>query len=922
MTLWLRVAAGALASVITLWLLVVVWVLTLPSTARAAITVYAAPGGGGTTCSSGSPCTIRQALLNIANSGQAPGSVLILQGGTVGSPATFLGNDNMLTPGSTASPWGGILNTLKGASGAPIEVRCSTRGGCILDAQQASGRRPIWLASGNHHWIIDGIIGHNANGMLSGGCNFNGQHVTARFVGCTAPRNSGAAGIYAGVEGGPGPILVEDSFSIGQARTPFLNRVVNNVTVRRSFFVWQSCPTPQEACADWSSGDPICGAAGGPRMGIHLSYTPDGRGSTSENNIVYWLGNGADCVSGSGHFAITTSNGSAVYKTNPNDSMNLRLYGNMTFIPSTSNVTTCGYDANYIEDAQFRDNLNYDARSGANRHYRLVNDSTGGEADGDSGAPGRQLFFDRHCTISNRARDVVEGTDWQITNNLFVSIANRAQCDYFNPSGSRARLCRRYQDRTLTETALWPWPADAMIKASIARLGSSNIPTLPGADGTVTGMVEHYLSPIPTACRQDAPAPTFPQLVGFPVHPVLTTFSGSASPPVGFAPVSGSGWTEGGGVAAPIAGFSYIRHNTLRGREQEAYAPITGLPTEEGNGFLLAFLLTDANNRYVVSAGRRGGTNNDEVTIQQRTPSGLVTLAGPVNLGIDIAVNDEVGVRVSNCATNCDITAVYKSSAGTWGGLWRTVATAVATAPPTDSYIGLGGDVVSATSFGGGGSAASADTTPPAPDPVTGVTMTTLSQTEVSIDSNLCTDAVGVIAYVDYCGLASNCSDCTQIRASAEKQFTWTGRTPGTTYYCQRKCTDGTNPSVNFSAIATATTLTAADTVPPTAPTNPHVTRESSPNDPLTTSVTFRWVPGTDANGIASTEVARGDAACANFAPIHQASTELAEYVDDVALGLTVGACYQTRHGDLAGNLGDYSTPLLLPPVSGTGRIK
>jgi len=385
------------------------------------------------------------------------------------------------------------------------------------------------------------------------------------------------------------------------------------------------------------------------------------------------------------------------------------------------------------------------------------------------------------------------------------------------------------------------------------------------------------------------------------------------TPPTGFATAVGNAWVQGSGVATAPAVFSTMSYNTPVGPNQEAFFPITTLPTVGGD-ICVNFRIEDGSNRYRICLTRVSGNNNDTVTlVRVATATGTTTLAGPVNLGVDVVVGDQLGVKVVSDA----ITGMFNSA--TWEE-WREVITGTATSTPATSYIGVGAAApVTITSFGGGGDAVGGDAE--APSTPGNCVVTTLSQTEQSAACDVSTDNVGVFSYSEKRCSGAACTPTTIIRDTSALTFIHDGLTANTLYRYSRRAWDGTNFS-SESSISEATTFTDADTIAPAAPTLPRVSRTpgatASQNDAV-----INWTECTDTggSGVNIVHIERGDAAGANFQEVITTGPTNTANDAEVNIPLTGGSSYRLRCEDLAGNVGSYSNNVLLPPVSG-GRMR
>src|SRR5206468_760198 len=120
-----------------------------------------------------------------------------------------------------------------------------------------------------------------------------------------------------------------------------------------------------------------------------------------------------------------------------------------------------------------------------------------------------------------------------------------------------------------------------------------------------------------------------------------------------------------------------------------------------------------------------------------------------------------------------------------------------------------------------------------------------------------------------------------------------------TTYRYRVRATDAAgNVSAN-SSIVTATTQTAPDTTPPTAPTGLTATATS------TSQINLVWRASTDNVGVTGYRVERCQGAgCTSFAQI---ATPAGTSFSNTGLAASTSYSYQVRAVDAAGNLSAYS---------------
>src|SRR5439155_1040833 len=131
-----------------------------------------------------------------------------------------------------------------------------------------------------------------------------------------------------------------------------------------------------------------------------------------------------------------------------------------------------------------------------------------------------------------------------------------------------------------------------------------------------------------------------------------------------------------------------------------------------------------------------------------------------------------------------------------------------------------------------------------APSAPAGLSATAASASQINLAWSASTDNVGVTGYrVERCQGAS-CTTFAQIGTSSVTSFSDTGLAAGTTYLYRVRATDAAgNVSAN-SSIVTATTQTAPDTTPPTAPTGLTATAAS------TSQINLAWSASTDNVGV------------------------------------------------------------------------
>jgi chitodextrinase len=158
----------------------------------------------------------------------------------------------------------------------------------------------------------------------------------------------------------------------------------------------------------------------------------------------------------------------------------------------------------------------------------------------------------------------------------------------------------------------------------------------------------------------------------------------------------------------------------------------------------------------------------------------------------------------------------------------------------------------------------------------------------------------------------AGCANFAQISTPAVPSFGDSGLTASTSYSYRVRATDAAGNLSGYSNTATATTLAAPDTTPPTAPSNLTAAAVSS------SQINLAWTASTDNVGVTGYRVERCQgAACNNFAQI---ATPTTTTYNDMGLTASTSYSYRTRATDAAGNLSAYSnvaSATTMAPASG-----
>jgi chitodextrinase len=288
-------------------------------------------------------------------------------------------------------------------------------------------------------------------------------------------------------------------------------------------------------------------------------------------------------------------------------------------------------------------------------------------------------------------------------------------------------------------------------------------------------------------------------------------------------------------------------------------------------------------------------------TTPPSTPANLTataTLATQINLSWT-ASTDDVGVagyKVERCSgAGC---ANFAQIATPTGAAFNDIGLAAAT---SYSYrvraVDAAGNNSGYSNTSSAATPAVADTTPPTAP--ANLMATAASASQINLAWTASTDNVGVTGYkVERCTGAA-CTNFVQIAASTGITFNDTGLTASTSYSYRVRANDAAGNNSGYSNSASATTPAAADTTPPTAPTNLAATAASA------TQINLSWTASTDNVGVTGYKVERcSGAGCSNFVQI---ATPTGITFNDTGLTASTSYSYRVRANDAAGNNSAYS---------------
>ena len=192
------------------------------------------------------------------------------------------------------------------------------------------------------------------------------------------------------------------------------------------------------------------------------------------------------------------------------------------------------------------------------------------------------------------------------------------------------------------------------------------------------------------------------------------------------------------------------------------------------------------------------------------------------------------------------------------------------------------------------------DTTPPSA-PGT-LTATAAGQTQINLSWGAATDNVGVTGYLIESCQGAGCSNFAQIgTTTGATTFSNTGLTANTPYSYRVRARDAAGNNGGYSNTASATTQSASDTTPPSAPGTLTATAAGA------TQINLSWGAATDNVAVTGYLIERCQGAgCSNFAQI-AAPTGTGTTFSNTGLTANTPYSYRIRARDAAGNNGGYS---------------
>lgn len=487
----------------------------LPWFLQGAATLYVSPGGSGSACSLGSPCTMATAV-NGSSPVAACGDTVNVNGTNELTDGHYTGSSGMITP--AAGKFGCTV-------GAPLTIQAINDGKVLLDGGYTRGA--VSLQDGQSYVTIIGINaccvgGGAASGVITlgkSGTKAGTNHLTLQRVGCW---NAGRApGTYTSdyneqcfviqsttsvapldTTTGCANCLLEDTFAVGTGRKqyqPF--QTGGPITIRRAVGIHMGSINvgPKNVFQiGYHAGNILYENAIGIWDGsdIPASYHLYNNGApypsppgTQLNNYQEQNVDGVISSSGTGDYFAT----------------NNRVFGSAAIVPNGSNWNSDSGPTGALYQGPTKGTVMQDVVSFI---------EPGGAGPAGAWPVKRRAELDACTSCSGGAASTltnatfigdgspadVIGTGWTVTNKITAGTVGALNIWNGAHASNGANLCFQYVDGTLTATPLWPWPMRQRIIDAMTDAGY----TPRDVQATMVG----YFGQIPAACGGPVPTPT------------------------------------------------------------------------------------------------------------------------------------------------------------------------------------------------------------------------------------------------------------------------------------------------------------------------------------------------------------------------------------------------------------------------------
>ncbi|WP_447979331.1 LEPR-XLL domain-containing protein [Candidatus Nitrospira bockiana] len=392
---------------------------------------YASPNGTGNGLSKSSPFQISD-FWAVA----APGKTLYLLDGT------YRGPDSMIDP-----PDG-----LSGAAGKPITVKALNDGKVTIDGQDV--RQPVRLYN-NDYFILEGFNAHSSGPKysvieISGGSDRN---VLRRIVGWDG---GSAKAIFALSNANYN--LLEDCAGFGVARKIVSSSYGGNNTTLRRF--WGS----------WEASSSI-----GPKMTVTPTY--NNTGMLIENSILTWKSPQSSIDQPYGMLSVD--------RMDVDRRTFAKIYGTIIYLADDAGTFAPGQQilVTKADEVVLKDVVSFFPKGKYTDKRTFVL--------GNSGTTSPNLRATNLTSIGGRGPQIA--SEW-VTSNVksgpdLASVYGSGESLFKNSGNDGATILYRYENGTLTNTPLWPWPMNQRIIDAMASAGRQPV--------DVTRTIQGLFGPIP-----------------------------------------------------------------------------------------------------------------------------------------------------------------------------------------------------------------------------------------------------------------------------------------------------------------------------------------------------------------------------------------------------------------------------------------
>jgi len=405
------------------------------STTDALCSHYAAPSGTGGVCTEAQPCQVRQFLEGHAT----PGAVLCLTDGI------YTGDGSMLA-----------LTSGGGTADKPVTIRALHDGQVLIDGQ--FGQRP--LDCNGAYWTVQGVNLKDGNDTVG---VIRGQHCTVQRVVAWSTGNLMDVFDIGGAHN-----LLEDCGAFGYARKMIAMGARAGSgpnTVRRCWAEFNGfVPTPE---------------SGNPTHSVELGYDQDA--GTFENIIA--------------HRDLLTSASDPQAPIVLFSTWGSQILGSIAYLKGGEHYDVAQLMYIYPEGGSHEGSGHVNTDTLLKEIVTYVHPSFATVA-GFNIAGGRGGVRNRADNLVGvdgaGAHSTCTAEGWNCTQIRTGTTLEAALGQGVSVWDAVPGVCRRYQDRVLTQTPLWPFPMDARFDAALVSTGRPPL--------ALTRTMEQLFGPLPAHC--------------------------------------------------------------------------------------------------------------------------------------------------------------------------------------------------------------------------------------------------------------------------------------------------------------------------------------------------------------------------------------------------------------------------------------